>query len=95
MGTFTHSLRQALSGAEAILTDSRTSHSNSRCCLLHGRPQDGSLIRSIPISGIKNSARFRPEEQILAQLLIRHAVYWLCEITKADKHGKPHTSKEH
>jgi histidinol-phosphate aminotransferase len=32
-------------------------------------------IRWIPVSGIKNSARFRPEEQILAQLLIRHAVY--------------------
>jgi hypothetical protein len=83
-GNLCHSLRQALSGAAAILTDSRASHSNSRRCLLHGSPLNGSLIRWIPVSGIKNSAVCRPEEQVLAQLLIRHAVYSLsCEITKA------------
>src|SRR5258708_17458262 len=34
-----------LSGAAAILIDSRASHSNSRRCLLHCRPLDGRLIR--------------------------------------------------
>jgi len=54
----------SMSRAAAILTDSRASHSNSRHCLLDGKPLDGNLIRWIPVSGIKNSARFRPEEQI-------------------------------
>ena len=44
------------------------------------RSLEGRLIRWLPVRGIKNSARFRPEEQVLAQLHTRHAVYRLsCE----------------